>query len=236
MKQVHHLIVDRPKSVLVLILFLTGFFAYHALSIRLDGSVDSLLPKDDPEKQYYNEVRKLFGSDEIGIIGLVTDNVYTPQVLQKIKRLTEEIRQIPAVKSVVSLTNAQDIIASVAEEQALLVPEIPATAAAWEELKNKLTDVPVYLKNLVSPDGQAAAIIISFLDNLSDDEFLRLGINDTIQAIVDRGNGPERLYYTGLPYFKTHLAKSMREDLTRFVPLTLLFIVVILFISFRSLR
>jgi len=236
MEQVYHLVVYKPKSVLFLILLLTGFFAYHARHIRLDSSVDGLLPKEDPEKHYYNEVRQLFGSDEIGVIGLITDNIYTAAVLQKIKRLTEEIGKIPQVKSVVSLSNAQDIIASVAEEQALLVPDIPRTAVGWDALKEQVNDVPVYVKNLVSPDGHAAAIIITFLDGLSDEEFRRRGINETIQAIVDKESGPERLYYTGLPYFKTHLAKSMREDLTRFVPLTLFLIVVILFVSFRSLR
>ena len=98
MERAYSLIVGRPKIVLFLILLITGFFAYHARDIRLDSSVDSLLPKDDPEKQYYNEVRQLFGSDEIGVIGLVTDNVYTPEVLQKLKRLTEEIKKISAVK------------------------------------------------------------------------------------------------------------------------------------------
>src|SRR3989441_4882602 len=235
MERVYHLIVYKPKSVLFLILLLTGFLAYHARHIRLDSSVDSLLHKEDPEKHYYNEVRQLFGSDEIGVIGLITDNVYTAEVLQKIKRLTEEIRKIPQVKSVVSLSNAQDIIASVAEEPALLVPDIPRTAVGWDALKEQVNDVPVYVKNLVSPDGHAAAIIITFLDGLSDEEFRRRGINETIQAIVDKESGPERLYYTGLPYFKTHLAKSMREDLTRFVPLTLFLLVVFLFVSFRSL-
>ncbi len=236
MERVYSFLVDKPKLILFFILLLTGFFAYHARQLRLDSSVDSLLPRDDPEKQYYNEVRRIFGSDEIGVVGLVTDNVYTPEVLQKMKRLTDEIRKIPAVKSVVSLTNAQDIIKSVAEEQTLLVPKIPATPAEWEQLKEKVADVPVYINNLVSPDGQAAAILISFLDSITDDEFLRRGINDTIQAIVDRESGPERFYYTGLPYFKTHLARSMRADLTRFVPLTLFFIIIVLFVSFRSLR
>jgi hydrophobe/amphiphile efflux-3 (HAE3) family protein len=156
-------------------------------------------------------------------------------VLQKIGRLTEEVRKIPEVRSVISLTNVQDIIKSVAEEQALLVPRIPATPAEWEQLKEKVAEVPVYLKNVVSPDGRAAAINIAFLDSISDDEFRRRGINDRIQAIVDGEAGPEQLYYTGLPYFKTHLAQSMRGDLTRFVPLTLLFIIIVLFCCFRSL-
>ena len=50
MQRVSHLIIYRPKAILFLILLLTGFFAYHARNIRLDSSVDSLLPKNDPEK------------------------------------------------------------------------------------------------------------------------------------------------------------------------------------------
>src|SRR4051812_37087024 len=152
MARVYSFIFDRPKSVLFLLLLITAFLAYHARNIRLDSSVDSLLPKGDPEKQYYNEVRQLFGSDEIGVIGLITTNVYTPEVLQKLKRLTEEVKKIPAVKSAISLANAQDIVGSVANEQAPLIPRIPTTTEEWEELKDKLTDLPVYLKNLVSLD------------------------------------------------------------------------------------
>jgi hypothetical protein len=235
MQRVYDLIIYRPKTILFLILLLTGFFAYHARHIHLDSSVDSLLPKDDPEKGYYDEVRHLFGSDEIGVIGVIADNVYTPVVLQKIKRLTEQIRQIPEVQSIFSLTNVQDIITSVAKEPTLLVPDVNARHAALAALKNKLADQAIYLKNLVSADGRAAAINI-FFANLGDDEFFRRGIDDTIQALVDRENGPEKLYYTGLPHFKVHSTKAMWGDLTLFVPLTLLLIIVVLFLSFRSLR
>ncbi len=235
MQRVYDLIVYRSKTILLLILFLTGFFAYHARDVRLDSSVDSLLPKDDPEKGYYDEVRHLFGSDEIGVIGVIANNIYTPAVLQKIKRLTDEIKKIPEVKDVFSLTNVQDIITSVAKESTLLVPDVNAPHAALEELKNKLADQPIYLKNLVSADGRAAAINI-FFANLGDDEFFRRGVDDTIQALVDRENGPEKLYYTGLPHFKVHSTRAMWEDLTLFIPLTLLLIVVALFLSFRSLR
>ena len=235
MQRVSYLIVHRPKTIVFLILLLTGFFAYHVQHIHLDSSVDSLLARDDPEKGYYDEVRHQFGSDEIGVIGVIADNIYTPQVLQKIKRLTDEIKKISEVKDVFSLTNVPDIITSVAKEHALLVPDVNATHATFEELKNKLADQPIYLKNLVSADGRAAAINI-FFANLGDDEFFRRGIDDTIQALVDRENGPEKLYYTGLPHFKVHSTRAMWGDLTLFIPLTLLLIMVALFLSFRSLR
>jgi len=230
-------VTEHPKSVLALVFLLTIFFASHTRQIRFDGSVESLLPKDDPEKRYYNEARQLFGSEEIGILGLVTNDVYTPRVLEKIQRLTEEISRIPEVKSVLSLTNAPDIMRSVVEGHSLLIPQIPTTAAEWEALTDRVARMPIYLKTLVSPDGTATALNIAFRDDLSADEFLRRGISERIQAIVDRETtGPDRLYYTGLPYFKTHLAQALEKDLSRFVPLTLLCVVTILFVSFRSVR
>ena len=83
MTRVYDLIVHRPKSIVLSILLLTGFFAYHAQHIRLDSSVESLLPRGDTEKAYYDEVRGLFGSDEVGVIGIITDNVYAPHVLDE---------------------------------------------------------------------------------------------------------------------------------------------------------
>jgi predicted RND superfamily exporter protein len=235
MQRLYDLIIHRPKSVLLLILLLTGFFANHARHIRLDSSVDSLLPRNDPEKTYYDEVRRQFGSDEIGVIGVIADNVYTPPVLRKIKRLTEAISHIPEVKSVISLTNAPDVITSVARESAVLVPNVNATHAALQELKKKLAEQPIYLKNLVSADGRAAAINI-FFENLGDDEFFRRGVDDHIQALVAKENGPEQLYYTGLPHFKVYSTRAMWSDLKLFVPLTLLLTIIVLFLSFRSLR
>src|SRR5215471_12776093 len=136
MEPVYRFIVRRSWPILTVIFLITLFFTYHARRISIDSSVASILPQDDPDKRYYDEVRLLFGSDDIAIVGLIADNIYTPQVLHKIQHLTDELRKVPEVKSVVSLTNAPDIVAIVAGTGSeLLVPEIPSTPAAWEELQ-----------------------------------------------------------------------------------------------------
>src|SRR5712691_647083 len=237
MKRIAHLIVYRPKVLLFFLLLLTGFFAYYARQLRTDSSVESMLPQGDPEKQYYDGVRQLFGSDDVVVIGLITDNIYTPQVLQKVKRLTEEFRKIPEVKSVVSLTNLPDIVAIVTgSEHDLLVPDIPSTPEAWEELKKKIADTPIYLKNWVSPDGRATAVTLSFLESVNEDEFVRRGVDEKIQAIVNQEQGPEQIYYTGLPHFTAYSAKTITQDLRALLPVTLLLIMGVLFLCFRSVR
>ena len=236
MERLYLLVVNRPKTLLLLLFLLTCVLGVYAKDIRLDSSVESLLSQDNPDSQYYAEVRQLFGSDEVGVVGLLAADIYTADVLRKITRLTAALANIEGVQEVLSLANALDPIADVVEPP-LLVPRIPTDQAGLEALRETLADRPIYLKNLVSEDGKAAAINIFFAD-LDDAEFMQRSIDEQIQAILDieRTTGPEQLFYTGLPRFKVYSARAMQSDLSRFVPLTLLAIVLVLFLSFRSIR
>jgi len=98
MERIYRLIVYRPKSVLFVLLLLTSFLGLHALHLRIDSSAEHLLATDDPNKQYYDEVRDIFGSDDIGVIGLVAENVYTPSTLEKIRRITARVEKIDGVQ------------------------------------------------------------------------------------------------------------------------------------------
>jgi hydrophobe/amphiphile efflux-3 (HAE3) family protein len=235
MESLYRLIIRRPWPILTVIFLLTLFFAYHARNIHIDSSLDSLLPDNDPERQYYNDVVRLFGSENVAVIGILADNIYTPQTLEKIQRLTDEFRKIPEVKSAFSLTNAPDIIAKViGEEQELLVPTIPATVEEAAAIKEKVATQPIYHKNLVAADGRAAAINIFFVESITDNEFVRRGVDEKIQALVDKAQGPERIYYTGLPHFKAVSARTIVEDLSYLLPVALILILVVLFFCLRS--
>lgn len=236
MERLYLLVVNWPKTLLLLLFILTCVFGVYAKDIRLDSSVESLLNQDNPDSQYYAEVRQLFGSDEVGVVGLLAADIYTTDVLHKIQRLTEALENVEGVQEALSLTNALDPIADVVEPPPL-VTQIPTEQDGLDALRETLADRPIYLKNLVSADGKAAAINIFFAD-MDDEEFMRRGIDEQIQAILDteRETGPEQLFYTGLPRFKVYSARAMQDDLSRFIPLTLLAIVLVLFVSFRSLR
>jgi len=237
MESLYRLIIRRPWPILTVIFLLTLFFAYHARHIHIDSSLDSLLPDNDSERQYYNDVVRLFGSENVAVIGILADNIYTPQTLEKIQRLTNEFRKIPEVKTAFSLTNAPDIIAKViGEEQELLVPTIPATVEEAATIKEKVATQPIYHKNLVAADGRAAAINIFFVESITDNEFVRRGVDEKIQAIIDQAQGPERIYYTGLPHFKAVSARAMVEDLSYLLPVALILILVVLFFCLRSVQ
>ena len=93
MERLYLLVVTWPKTLLVLLFLLTCVFGLYAKDLRLDSSVESLLSQDNPDSRYYDEVRQLFGSDEVGVVGLLADDIYTADVLHKIMRLTKRWRK-----------------------------------------------------------------------------------------------------------------------------------------------
>lgn len=236
MDSIYRAIVRRPAATLLVVALLTAFLGWHARNMRLDASVQTLLNEGDDQKAYYDEIRALFGSDEIGVVGVLADDVYEPSALKKIQDLTARIAKVDGVQEVVSLTNAADPVEDVIQPPPL-IPELPRTKQESAALKAKLAERPMYLKNLVAPDGRAAGINVFFAE-MSEDDFARRQVDENVAAIVEEANsaGPERVVYTGLPHFRAHSQAAMRTDMWRFVPVSLGIVVVILALCFRSFR
>ena len=227
-------VVGRSKLVLSLVLLASVLLGFFAADVRIDGSVESLLSQDDAESRYSREARRVFGSDEVGVVGVLADDVYTPEVLRTISRLTERLAAIEGVDEVLSLTNAVDPIADVIDPPRL-IERIPTEPADLDALRATLADRPIYLKNLVAEDGTAAAINLFFAD-LDDAAARRVDAAVTAVLDAERRAGPERLYYTGLPRFKVYAAQALAGDLRLFLPLTLAAVIIVLFACFRSWR
>lgn len=234
MKRFNHLVVQRPKLTLLLGLLLTCFLGYHAWHLRIDSSIENLYDQNDPNKKYYEEVRARFGSDDMGMIGLVTENVYTPATLEKIKRITAEVEKVDGVESVQSLTNVPDPIADLGDPP-LLIPRIPTDPAALDALRYKVADNPIYL-NVVSRDGKGAAILIFLKQQAGENELSQKARDDRLQEIVAREQGPEELYLTGIQHITVTSLRLMQRDLRTFTPLSVAVIMVVLGFCFRNVR
>ncbi len=143
MTRFNHLIVEWPKLVLLLAVLLTGLLGYEAWHLRIDSSADNLYSQNDPNKEFYDQMRALFGSDDMGVIGIVSENVYTPGTLAKIKRLTTEVAKVSGVESVQSLTNVPDPISDLGDPP-LLIPQIPSDRATLDALRRKVEENPIY--------------------------------------------------------------------------------------------
>jgi predicted RND superfamily exporter protein len=225
-----------PRLTLAVMLALTAFFGLFARSIRVDSSIENLLPGDDPDKLYYDEVKTVFGDEEIAVIGVFADDVFAPATLAKIDALSTRLAGIDGVHEVVSLTTVKGVEMTDAGLSAgRLMRELPRTAEEAAAFRARVLANPLYLKNVVSSDGRAAGISIAF-ESLTDEEFMARGIEERMRALVAEVQGPEQLAVTGIPTIKVNAARLMEGDVLRFTPLSMLLVIIVLACAFRTPR
>ncbi len=227
-------LVRHPIVAIGVHLVLVTGFAVGARHIRIESALENVLPAVDTQVQYYNEVRKTFGSDDVAVIGVRTADIFVATTLEKIARVTAAVADIPGVEQVVSITNAPDPAANVISPPRLL-PRLPPTPDDIATLKTKLSNTPLYGKNLVADDFHAAAINVFFKD-LTSAEYRDHGIDARIREILAAQGGPEEFFYTGAAHVTQATVDLMRGDLFRFTPIAVALILLVLWLAFRSWR
>jgi predicted RND superfamily exporter protein len=227
-------LVRHPRRVVAAVVLVTAVLGVFAIQVHIQNALESVLPAGDPEVAFYQEVRRQFGSDEVGVVGMLGSDVFSPEALTKIARVTDALGKLPGVQSVLSITNAKDVAADVFTPPPLL-PKIPPSPEDVEALRAKLKAVPLYRENLVSPSGRGAAINM-FFEPLSDAQYAALGLDGRIREILDAAAGPERFYYTGAAHIKLAAVRLMRRDLAFFTPIALGVVILSLWLSFRTKR
>ncbi len=225
-----------PRTTLIALAVATLFFAFQAQKIRVDSAVETLLPEHDPERAFYEETKRLFGSEEATIVALFAPDVFRPEILARIDTMSKRLAEIEGVREVVSLTTA---VGAETHEGMLtigpLMRELPRDQAAADALRQRVLSDPIYASNLVSRDSAATAVVVAYKP-LGDQELLHLGVEDRIAAVAEETRGELGTAITGIQTLKVNGARMMEQDLKRFVPVSLLLVVVILIWEFRTIR
>jgi predicted RND superfamily exporter protein len=226
----------------------------------IDTSFEQMLPSGDESRAYYDRVRKIFGNDETLLLVLHhPGGVFREDVLAAIARLTPRIEAVPGVASVLSLSTAPNI--SSVDGDLLIAPLFetpPSDPAELEAVRQKAFANPLFVGSLVNPSGDTTSLVIQLLD-IPEAEFTRISAADAgwlatllgaeepapEQRAVDRqikalaaeelGEGVES-WLVGSAHIKAETTRTLIDDLVLVIPLALLLIATVAFLSFRTLR
>lgn len=190
--------------------------------IRLDPSEEPLLPTGDPARAVYAEAVRNFGDDDVMVIGMETDDLFTARHLEALRRITERIRQLPGVRATDSLIDATAFRYDPAEDLVAVEPfldAIPSDPTALTGLRARARADRLYPKSVISRDGRVAAINVSFR-TMTDGEFVAAGLDDSVRAILSAETAPDRRFFvTGRQHVKARAADVMLHDVFRLIPL-----------------
>ena len=234
MEKVFEYVLKIRWLIILLVAGITVFLALQIPRIKINSDVLSSLPDDDPDAVLLKKIGAQFGGNKTGMIILESENVFTAEVLEHIKQVTDTIKDIEGVSSVTSLTSIMDIQEGEdGMEVGPLIDEndMPDSPNELNMLKDKVLSDTRYKGTIVSEDGTTAIIIFS----LYDDADIHLLAN-TVKKKTEALNLPEKVYYAGSPMMITSISHLISSDLIKLLPVAFLLITIVLYLGFRSVR
>ncbi len=220
--------------IILFVVLLTGFFAYHITNLKINSDLLSSLPDDDPTALMYKNIGKQFGGNEMGMIALETGNVFKTSVLEHVKQITDSVRATKGVATVTSLTNIIDIrgedwgieIGKLVDEY-----DLPHSRSALDSLRDRVFSKDMYRGAIVSEDTTTTLILYTTAGD-ADKQAIAREIKSKISSL----NLAEKLYFAGMPMMMNDVSDMIKTDIIRLIPVVLVVIAAILFLSFRSVR
>lgn len=162
-------IIAHRFIVMLAILGVTALLVTRIGALQFDSNPNLWAPQKHPYVETTNLLEQIFGGTNITVIGIVPKqgDVYQPKVLEKIKRIQEQVELIPhavrhnilsfAARKVKHIKGGTDGM-----EVRPMMETVPQTPTEIEKLKAAVASMPIYINTLVSPDSKAASIVADF--------------------------------------------------------------------------
>jgi len=145
------------------------FFTLHAKDFKLDASADSLLLEDDKDLKIFRDLIERYDTKEFLFVTFTPVNdLFSPESIQHIRNLRDEIAQLELVDSVISIIDVPLLkqfdgsLSDIAKNYRTLENE----DVNIERARQDLTTSPIFSQLIISKDGQTTALQINLKDNL----------------------------------------------------------------------
>lgn len=234
MNKIAETIVKLKWLIIIAVVGLTVLFGYQLKNLTINSDIISSLPDDDPVAKLYKNIGSEFGGNDMGMIVLETDNIFTAEVLEHVKQITDSLKITKGISTVTSITNVLDIKSSeFGIEIGKLVDEyeLPTEQSQLDSLRDYVFSKKMYKGSIVSADGTATLVLFTLLDD-ADKQAVAKEVKEKIEAL----HLPETLYFGGLPMMMNDITYLIVADMVWLIPIVFLLIAFILLLSFHSLR
>ena len=258
-----HLIYRNHWKVLLLVALLAAGLISQLPKLTMDTSTEGFLHDNDPTLIAYNAYREQYGRDELVLVAIESQKIFTQPFLKKLKQLHDELRDnTPYLDDITSLVNARNTRGAEGE---LIVEDLlenwPEDEAAMQALRERSLSNPTYRNMLIAEDASITTIVIktdAFVGEQGED--VMAGFEDdfdappstgaveqkpltdaqnsevvnTVRNIIEKYQGEDfTIHLAGSPSVSDELKRRMMTNMKRFMLTALGAIALILFLLFR---
>jgi len=220
--------------VILVMIVITIVLGYFIRFMKINPDLTSYLPRQDPVVKLFDKIGIEYGGNLLALVALEADDIFDARAISDINDLTTAFKTIDGVSYVMSITNVLDIKAGEdGIEIGRLIDQynLPTSEQELSDLKQYAMSKDMYRGRLLSEDGKAALIICRLRQDADE-----IGIARQIKRIVAQNDIDAKTYFAGVPSMMHEISNMIINDLMILLPLVALLIVIILFVSFRSLH
>ena len=156
-------IIEKPKSSLLILIFLLLSFGYFSKNFQLDASSDTLLLENDPDLKFLREVNAKYGSKDFLVL------TYTPkkdllddETIKNLSNLKNDLSDLNWANNVITildvplLKNNDDPLAERIKNFKTLSSDDVNKERGFDEIINS----PIYKNFVISEDGRTSGILV----------------------------------------------------------------------------
>ncbi len=240
--RVLQLAITKPKWVYSVVIAMVILSLLMMPSLQIDTDPENMLSKEAPARVFHNQTKSNFLIKDMIVVGIVSNsNIFTPESLQVVDKLTHEILSIDGVikEDLLSLSvvdnitqessNITDSSASIIRFE-YLMKQAPATLQASKNIQDAVQRLPMLKNTLVSGDNKAIAIYVPI--KAKD---LSYPIAEKIRAFTATYTTDLNFHITGLPIAEDQFGYEMFVQMGVAAPLAGLAIFALLWYFFRNI-
>lgn len=237
MKKTTKFVVDNPKLVVSLTVLITVILGFYSTKLVINDEIINYLPEGDPDVETIRYIGDTFGGNNIGVVVVETDDVFDNDVFRHIEDLTDAFKKVKGVSSVTSLTNVMDMRSEYGD---LVVGELVEegktyTSEELAELKEYVLSNDLYVGNIVSENCKYAMFLITLAPDAEMRDVVE-ELREVREVLAKDTKGTYKYYESGAPFMGVDADDSAKADLRKFLPASVLVILLVLYVTFRKLR
>jgi predicted RND superfamily exporter protein len=228
---------ERPKTVYAVVLAAVVVFGALIARIQIDTDPENMLPQDQTDRVFHNEVERRFTLHDAIVVGVVNDSnpngIFNVESLTALHSLSNAILRLEGViqPDLMSLAESDNISqqgpGTIRFEW--MMKEAPVTAAQAQSIRDKVDRLPLLEDTLVSGDGKAAAIYVPI-----ESKDLSYPLSLEIRALTEELDSGNAYHITGLPVAEDTFGHDMFVQMGISAPLAGLMIFLLMLYFFRS--
>lgn len=218
----------------------TAVMFYHARSVQMTYDNPAVIPANNPKYLRYLEFKQQFGEDgNVMVIGVQSDQLFTPAFFNSWIQLSNQINAIPGVDRVLSINKSVTFDKDTGEKKLIIVPVFPEHVGSQQEmdsLRDRFLQLKFYRDLLYNPNTHATLMAVAIEKNQLNSK----GREATVEKIQEYGNAFAELHntevhYSGMPLIRTLMTTRIADETKLFLILAVVATLLVLLILLRSI-